>query len=478
MNWNNYFDVVIGVEIHVELDTKTKMFSPAKNIFDAEPNTTVNQIDLAYPGTLPLINKQAVKYAIALAKALKMEIDSEMHFDRKNYFYPDLPKGFQITQFYRPIGQNGVIDVIFGDGKIKQVTIERIHLEEDTARQHHDENGTKLDYNRAGVPLIEIVSNPVMSSAEEAAAYVDAIRKTALALKISDAKLEQGSLRADINISLKPKGVKEFGTKVEIKNMNSLNNIKKAIEFEIIDQAKKLFKNEKILQQTKRFDDQSNSTITMRVKTGQTDYKYFPEPNIPFIKISDEFIESIKLPELPVERFKRYKSYEIQDIYIQSLNNDLKLADYFDSISYPDKTKLAKIFFAEVVSLANSKSLNAYELNINPENITKAIELLDQEIISGKSIKKLIPLLQDFNGDINDLLDEHKLKQISDLNLISQIISEIISQSENIVIEYPNRPERVLKMILGLAMKKTDGQISPTIADEVTKKILQKKFNL
>ncbi|AKA50069.1 glutamyl-tRNA amidotransferase [Mycoplasmopsis gallinacea] len=472
----NNFETVIGIEIHVELKTQTKMFSPSRIDFEAAPNTCANQIDLGYPGTLPLINKQAVKYAVALAKALKMEIDDELHFDRKNYFYPDLPKGFQITQYYRPIGKNGVLSIETSNG-LKEIQIERIHLEEDTARQHHDENGTKLDYNRAGIPLIEIVSYPTIKNADEAAAYVDMIKKTVLALEISEGKLEQGSLRADINISLRPFGTKEFGTKVEIKNMNSLSNIKKAIEYEIALQREKILTHQEILQQTKRFDDQKNINVVMRTKTGTTDYKYFPEPNIPFIKLSKEFIDSVILKELPLEKKNRYLEGNIQNIYVQSLIDDIELSKYFDSIPYPDKDKLSKVFFAEVVSLANAKGIHPVELKIKPEFIQQSLELLEEGVISGKSLKKLIPLLSGFQGDVNELLEKENLKQISDPKLINNLISEIINGNEELISEYPNRPEKVVKFILGAMMKKTGGQINPQLANDSTVEFLKNKFN-
>ncbi|WP_406613739.1 Asp-tRNA(Asn)/Glu-tRNA(Gln) amidotransferase subunit GatB [Mycoplasma corogypsi] len=472
----NNFETIIGIEIHLELKTKTKMFSPAPIDFNAEPNTCAHQIDLGYPGCLPQVNKQAVKFGVALAKALNMQIDDELHFDRKNYFYPDLPKGYQITQFYRPIGQNGTIEITTQNG-VKQIGIERIHLEEDTARQYHADSGTKLDYNRAGIPLIEIVTYPVIKSAEEAAAYVDAIRKTALCLEISDAKLEQGSLRADINISLRPLGYQGFGTKVEIKNMNSLSNIKRAIENEIQIQREKILKGEEILQQTKRFDDVTNSNIVMRTKTGTTDYKYFPEPNIPFIKLTKEFIDSVELKELPAQKLARYQSHNIQNIYIQSLLDDLDLAKYFDSIEYADKDKLSKVFFAEVVSLANASGLKAYELGIKPDHIKEAIELLDSEIISGKSLKKLVPLLVKFEGNIEELLDKHNLKQITDPALIKQLVDKIINDNQALINEYPTRPDRVIKFILGAIMKETGGQVNPQLSNDITVSTLKERFN-
>lgn len=470
---NNY-ETIIGIEIHLELNTKTKMFSPAKIDFNAEPNTTANQIDLGYPGTLPLLNKEAVISGIKLAKALKMDIDTELHFDRKNYFYSDLPKGFQITQFFRPIGSNGKLLIDQNTGF--SVEIERIHLEEDTARQHHGEV-TQLDYNRAGVPLIEIVTTPCIRNAQQAVAYVSQIRQIALALGISNAKMEEGSLRADINISIRPKGIEKYGTKVEIKNINTFRGIAKAIENEISEQIKKLRTGEVILQQTKRFDPETQTNITMRTKTGEVDYKYFPEPNIPIIKLSDEFLNSIKLNELPWEKSARYESYGIQKIYIDSLANDLELAQYFDSINYKDKDKLSKLFFAELVSLANSKQCHVIDLKIQTKLLEQAIDLMDKGIISGRSFKKLIPLLVNYEGGINTLVKKHSLEQISDTNTIEKWVNQIILENEKVINEYPQRPERVLKMVQGSLMKISGGQVNPTKAIKIVEELLNKKFN-
>ncbi|MBT1319251.1 Asp-tRNA(Asn)/Glu-tRNA(Gln) amidotransferase subunit GatB [Mycoplasma bovis] len=470
----NNFETIIGIEIHLELNTKTKMFSPSKIDFEADANTTVNQIDLGYPGTLPLLNKEAVISGVKLAKALSMTIDNELHFDRKNYFYPDLPKGYQITQFYRPIGSNGRF-VINTESGSKKINIERIHLEEDTARQYHGEK-TKLDYNRAGVPLIEIVSYPEISSADEAVAYVDMIRRIALSLGISSAKMEQGSLRADVNISLRPKGYKGFGTKVEIKNMNSFRAIRNAIDYEIKLQTQKILTNEPILQQTKRYDEESMSTVVMRTKTGTIDYKYFPEPNIPFIKFSDEFINNVKLNELPWEKEERYKNEGIQDIYIKSLINDIELANYFDSINYFDRSKLSKLFFAEVVSLANSKNVKAYELGLKPQALESAIGLLDDEVISGKSFKKLVPLLINYDGDLNKLIKENNLEQISDEQTITKWIDDVIEKNGTLVAEYTERSEKVIKFVLGNVMMLSGGKVNPQKANDLLMKLLNKKF--
>lgn len=302
------------------------------------------------------------------------------------------------------------------------------------------------------------------------------LKKTVQSLEISEGKLEQGTLRADINISLRPVGFEGFGTKVEIKNLNSLSNIEKAIENEIKIQAEKILTGVEILQETKRFDDQKNQNVTMRVKTGTVDYKYFPEPNIPFIKLSREFIDSVKISEMPLEKEERYNREGIQNIYIQSLIDDIELSKFFDSIEYRDKDKLSKIFFAEVVSLANLKGTKAYNLNISPKYISESISLMDEGIISGKSLKKMIPLLVGFNGEIKNLLKEHNLEQISNPELITNYINKIINENDSLVSEYNERPDKVIKFVLGSLMKETGGQVNPILSNDIVLRVLNDKF--
>ena len=302
------------------------------------------------------------------------------------------------------------------------------------------------------------------------------IRRIALSLGISNAKMEQGSLRADVNISLRPYGYEGYGTKVEIKNLNSFRAVKNAIEYEQKYQEYHIWSGKPIFQETKRYDEETQSTITMRRKTGEIDYKYFPEPNIPFIKLSKSFLDSIKLNELPWEREVRYTKENIQEIYINSLNNDLDLAKYFDSIKYHDRDKLSKLFFAEIVSLANTKNVHPKDLGIKNEHLEQALKLLDDEVISGKSFKKLIPLLVCYTGQLNKLVNENNLKQISDEATISAWANEIISKNSDQVKEYKERPERVLKFVLGNIMKLSNGQVSPTKANDIVIKLLDNKF--
>ncbi|VEU69694.1 Aspartyl/glutamyl-tRNA(Asn/Gln) amidotransferase subunit B [Mycoplasmopsis californica] len=458
------FETIIGIEIHLELNTKTKMFSGALIDFNADPNTKVTPIDIAYPGTLPLLNKEAVVSGIKLAKALKMEIDHLLRFDRKNYFYPDLPKGFQITQQFHPIGKNGALKINV-NGKEHLVEIERIHLEEDTARQHHYEEDTFIDYNRAGIPLIEIVTRPVIHSADVAAKYVETIRQIALSQNISDARMEQGSLRADVNLSLRPLGSQLFGTKVEIKNINTISNIKKAIENEIAIQTKKLLGNIKIEQETKRFDEATQTNISMRKKTGAIDYKYFREPNIPSIKLENKFVDGIKLAELPWEKEDRYRKHNINDIYLTRLLNDYKLADFFDGIEYNDLDKKSKILFNEFVAYANSVNKHVTEIGINQEKIKECLEFIDKGVISGKQLKTLVPLLVNASKTVFDLIKENDLMQLSDEKELTKIIDSIITPE--LKIQYKENPERVIRQISGQLMKITKAKANPVVSNKI-----------
>ncbi|MGZ9429051.1 Asp-tRNA(Asn)/Glu-tRNA(Gln) amidotransferase subunit GatB [Mycoplasma sp. 1012] len=468
---NNY-EVVIGIEIHLELNTKTKMFSAAKNSFNEENNKNISLVDLAYPGTLPLLNKEAVIKAIKLAKALKMNIDNELHFDRKNYFYPDLPKGFQITQQFRPIGKNGKVSFKINN-EVNEISIERIHLEEDTAKQLHTEQGTFLDYNRAGIPLIEIVTHPVIKNSNQAAKYIETIAKIAKFLGISDAKLEEGSLRADINLSLNKPG-EGFGTKVEIKNINSISNVKKAIELEIEVQTLKLNNNEKIIQQTKRFDDVLQQNIVMREKTGAVDYRYYPEPNIPVIQLKEEFIDSIKLDKLHWEWEEELLNQSVSNIYVEQLLNNFDWLQFFNKINFDNKDKLAKFFFSEIVPIIKEKSIDS--LNITPNNIVEILTLEKNNSISSKQAKEIVLYKEQENLSIDEIIKKYNLVQIENNDLIQKILNNLILENEQLLNDYENRPERVIKFFLGQIMKQTKGQANPQKANELTIKTIEEKI--
>ncbi|WP_241006155.1 Asp-tRNA(Asn)/Glu-tRNA(Gln) amidotransferase subunit GatB [Mycoplasma enhydrae] len=454
----NKWQLVIGIEIHLELNTKTKMFSAAPNLYTNEANINVSHIDLAYPGSLPLVNKEAIIKAIKLAKALNMEIDQKIRFDRKNYFYPDLTKGYQITQQFNPIGKNGIINIKVDD-TWKQIAIERIHLEEDTAKSMHEGNLTYLNYNRAGVPLIEIVSKPVMHSAKEASAYVEAIRQTALALNISDAKMNEGSLRVDLNISLKQAADTKLGTKVEIKNLNSVSNVEKAINYEFQEQIKILENNQSVQQQTKRFDEASEKTVVMRSKSDSIDYKYFPDPNIPYIDLPKEIIDSIEIEELPFEREKRYISLGLNQVQISQLINNVAYANFVDSISTSDFKKNVNIFFSEFVSFLNSEQLDLNQLNLNQEDKNNFFQWILDGKINKKDIKLVLKKhIENPKQTLKSIIEINNLF-IKTTNLsLDSIIQEIFNENPNLKDEFKNNPNRASKFTTGQVMKKTMGK--------------------
>ncbi|MDK2819578.1 MAG: Asp-tRNA(Asn)/Glu-tRNA(Gln) amidotransferase subunit GatB [Mycoplasmataceae bacterium] len=465
-------ETIIGIEIHLELNTKTKLFSSARNNFDSIPNTNASVIDLGYPGTLPSLNKEAVVKAIKLAKVLQMKIENELHFDRKNYYYTDIPKGFQITQQFRPIGSNGSLTLSL-DKNNKKININRIHIEEDTARQIHNLEETLINYNRAGVPLIEIVSEPEINSADEAVNYIDSIRKIATFLDISDSKMSEGSLRADINISLRLLGDSSLGTKVEIKNLNSLNNVRKAIQYEIEYQTKKILLGEKIHQQTKRFDESTLENIVMREKNDGIDYKYFPEPNIPPILLSQKWIDEIQIDEMPWEKRERYLKDNIPNDYVSLLINNLEASKFFDSILIQDRVLLAKYFFAEILPLSKNLNFEDFKSKIKVNDIINLINLSIEGSISGKQLKTLFPKLINLNTTIDELIKKENSVQISDVAELTLLINNIIINNKNLIEEFQERPERCSKFILGQLMKITQGKANPIVASEITLKTLE-----
>lgn len=468
------FELIIGIEIHLEINSKTKMFSAIENNFEAEPNTLISPIDLGYPGTLPTINKEVVIKAIKLAKALNMEIDHELHFDRKNYFYSDLPKGYQITQQFRPIGKNGSITISKANDETKQIPIERIHMEEDTARQQHYDNQTLINYNRAGVPLIEIVSCPEIRSAEEAVQYIEEIQRIAKFLDISDAIMAKGSLRADINLSVRMLGTKTYGTRVEIKNLNSLNNVKTAIEYEYNLQVQKIINGIEIDQETKNFDESLLQTVSMRKKTDAIDYKYFPDPNIPVIALDQEWINNIKINELPQAMKKRYLSFGVTENYCNQIINNIDYAKFIDQIEYHDIYQSVKIFFSEIIPLEKKMNQKISSINIKPQDVKECLLLLEKGIISGKQLKQIIPLLVDNTASINDLIEKHGFKLISDKSLITSWINEIVEKYPYLKNDYLTQKEKTLKFMTGEIMKISKGQANPILTTELIEEILRK----
>ncbi|ENY53738.1 Aspartyl/glutamyl-tRNA(Asn/Gln)amidotransferase subunit B [Metamycoplasma alkalescens 14918] len=466
---NSDWELVIGIEIHIELNTKTKMFSSQPNLYSDTPNIYVSPIDLAYPGTLPIVNKQAVIKAIKLAKALNMEIDHLIRFDRKNYFYPDLTKGYQITQQFNPIGKNGSVKIKV-DNDWKTIEIERIHLEEDTAKSLHEKDLTFLNYNRSGVPLIEIVSSPVLHSAKEAVAYVEAIRQTVLAFDISDAKMNEGSLRVDVNISTRKKGTKDLNTRIEIKNLNSISNIEKAIKYEFDYQVDCYEKNQEFEQSTKRFDESKNITILMRSKSDAIDYKYFPDPNIPYIKLNDELINSIEIEELPYEKEKRYLDKGLNSVQISQLINNLEYANFLDHLHTTDFKKTANIFFSEIVSYLNQNNFSNQKIPFDVNQISELMQWVIDEKINKNDIKKILLISkQNPNLSFEEIAKKNHLFLEKKEILLEEIVAQILVENPTLETEFKNNFNRASKFLVGQVMKKTAGKANVIELNELIK---------
>ena len=464
------FEAVIGLEIHVEMKTKSKMFSSGPVSYGEDPNTQVNVVDMGFPGVMPVVNKQAVINAIRVSNALHMSIDDVVMFERKNYFYSDLPKGYQITQQFRPIGSNGYLTINTSQGE-RKIGIERLHMEEDTCKQLHSWDFSLLDYNRAGIPLIEIVSRPDLRTGEEAAKYVEKIRSIVSFLDVSDGKMEEGSLRCDVNISLREKGTEKFGTKVEIKNLNSIANIQKAIDFEISRQSIILDFGGVIEQETRRFDEGSKETVLMRVKTDAVDYKYFTEPNIAPIKLSKEFIdEAIKTsPELAEVKLERYKGLGLNDYDSSLLIADKDVSNYFDeaSKSGANPKLLANWVIGDIQSVLNKEGISIKEFKISPAYLAELVLLIEQGKVSNKQAREMFAKMLDNPVSPKKLLEESGTSLISDEETLKAIVKEVVDANEQSVIDYKNGKDRALGFIVGQIMKKTQGKANPGLASKI-----------
>ncbi|EDT87783.1 glutamyl-tRNA(Gln) amidotransferase, subunit B [Ureaplasma parvum serovar 14 str. ATCC 33697] len=474
------FEVIIGIEVHTALNTKTKMFSNTATSHKSIPNTLINEIDLALPGTLPTVNQEVVHKGLFLANALHMRTNHQfIAFDRKHYYYLDLPKGYQITQNYFPIGQNGYIQIIDEYNNLKRIRIKQIHLEEDTAKQTNIGNQIYLDYNRAGWPLIEIVSEADLRSAQETVLFLEELRKILLFNDISDAKMEDGSLRVDVNVSIRPQGAKKFGTKVEIKNINSISNVAKAIDYEIRRQLNLILLNQNVEQQTRRFDDNTNTTVFMRSKNDAINYRYIREANIAPIHLSDDYVKKLFLT----------KSCSINDLRQQLAQKGLVssaieqlLSDgpLFKAFKYVDKIvnnplSVYKWLCLEFIGLINKNTQNIEE--ITPEllqKIARMILLFDQTLINGKQTKIILEKIYLTNKDPQILIKELGFEQITNENEITKLWHQILAKNQEMLLQYNERPDRVEKFFMGEIMKLTKAQANPTISFNVLKKILQK----
>ena len=474
MSW----ETVIGLEVHVQLSTKTKLFSGASTGFGAEPNTQVDLIDLGLPGVLPVVNKEAFYKAIRFGLATKAEINQVSMFDRKNYFYPDLPKGYQITQMEKPIVGMGSITIDV-DGEEKLINITRAHLEEDAGKSIHDlfDGETGVDLNRAGTPLLEIVSEPEISSAKEAVAYFKAIHQLVTFLDICDGNMAQGSMRCDVNVSIKKAEDKELGTRAEIKNINSFKFIEKAINFEIARQIKLLEKGESVVQETRLYDSIKNETRSMRSKEAANDYRYFPEPDLLPVVISDKELEEIieGLPELPKEKEKRFiDEYNLEISEARILSSSKTMAELFERASEKakDSNLVAKWLVGDISALLNKDNISIEESKLSLENFVKLIERISDNTISGKIAKSLLEDVWETGNDVDNLIQEKGLVQIQDESVLEEIATKVIESNEDQVAAYKSGKDRLFGFFVGQVMKETQGKANPKSVNDILKKLL------
>ncbi|MCU9594252.1 Asp-tRNA(Asn)/Glu-tRNA(Gln) amidotransferase subunit GatB [Caldibacillus thermolactis] len=473
------FEAVIGLEVHVELKTKSKVFSPSPNQFGAEPNTNTNVIDFGYPGVLPVLNKEAVNFAMKAAMALNMDIATESSFDRKNYFYPDNPKAYQITQDAQPIGRNGWIEIEV-NGKTKRIGINRLHLEEDAGKLIHTEDGSLVDLNRQGTPLIEIVSEPDIRTPEEAYAYLEKLKAIIQYTGVSDVRMEEGSLRCDANVSLRPIGQEKFGTKTELKNLNSFNFVRKGLEYEIKRQEKVLLAGGVINQETRRYDEATGETILMRVKEGSDDYRYFPEPDLVELYIDDEWKERVRasIPELPDARKKRYiEELGLPEYDAKVLTMTKEMSDFFDATvaNGADAKQASNWLMGEVSAYLNAEQKELHEIALTPESLAGMIKLIDNGTLSSKMAKKVFSELIKKGGDPEKIVKEKGLVQISDEATLLKLVTEALDNNPQSIEDYKNGKDRAIGFLVGQIMKKTKGQANPQLLNKILLEEIKKR---
>ncbi len=474
------FETVIGLEVHVELKTNSKIFSPAPAHFGAEPNSNTNIVDWGYPGVLPVMNKQALEFGMRAALALNCEISKETHFDRKNYFYPDNPKAYQISQFDQPIGHDGWIEIEV-EGKKKKIRIERVHLEEDAGKNMHGIGGySYVDLNRQGTPLIEIVSEADMRSPEEAYAYLEALRSIIQFTDVSDVKMEEGSMRCDANISIRPYGQEAFGIKTELKNLNSMTFVKKGLAFEEKRQANVLLSGGEIQQETRRFDETTNKTILMRVKEGSSDYRYFPEPDLPRFVIDDEWINEVQasLPEMPQSRRQRYiHEMDLPEYDAMVLTQTKEMSDFFEATiaQGADAKQVSNWLMGEVSAYLNSEKLALADTKLTAENLAGMIQLIADGTISSKIAKKVFRELITNGGSAKEVVEAKGLVQLSDPAQLLPMINDILDQNSQSVEDFKNGKDRAVGFLVGQIMKASKGKANPGVVNKLLQEELAKR---
>ena len=470
MSW----ECVIGLEAHVQLSTETKLFSRASTSFGEEPNTNVNLVDCGLPGVLPTVNRNAFYKAIRFGIAVDADINQTSLFDRKNYFYPDLPKGYQITQMELPIVSGGKVEIEI-EGTKKIINLTRAHLEEDAGKSIHEGMaGTGVDLNRAGTPLLEIVSEPEISSAKEAVAYMKALHQIVTFLDVSDGNMSQGSLRCDANVSVRKKGDKKLGTRTEIKNINSFRFIEKAINYEIERQIDVIESGESVTQETRLYDSIKNETRPMRSKEFANDYRYFPDPDLLPVMISDEEIEEIKatFPEMPKDKFIRYQSeFKIPKNDAQIISSSKNLATFFEECmeNAKDAKLLSNIMIGDISSLLNKENIEITDSKLSTKNVSELVNLVTEGVISGKIAKTVLEETWDSGLSPIEIVESSGLKQIDDDDEIERIIDQIISEHPDQVSAYKGGKDKLFGFFVGQIMKATEGKANPASANKILK---------
>lgn len=473
------FETVIGLEVHVELKTKSKIFSSSPNAFGDHPNENINPKDLGFPGTLPVLNEEAVNYGMKASLALNCDIASETVFDRKHYFYPDNSAAYQISQDEQPIGENGWIDIEV-NGEKKKIGIERIHLEEDAGKLTHGADSSLVDYNRQGTPLIEIVSEADIRSPEEAYAYLEKLKSIIQYTGVSDVRMEEGSLRCDANISLRPEGQEEFGTKTELKNLNSFAFVKSGLEHEVERQTEILSDGGAIEQETRRYDEKSKKTILMRVKGSADDYRFFTDPDIVPLYIDEAWKEKIRaeIPELPDARMNRYiEEMDLSAYDAGVITSTKEMADFFENTVNldADAKQTANWLMGDLSAHLNKQGLELHDLAITPEGLAKMINLVKDGTISSKIAKKVFAELLENGGDPEKIVKEQGLVQISDEGQLKEVITQVLDENEQSITDYKDGKGRALGFLVGQVMKATKGQANPQLANKILEEEINKR---
>ncbi|MCQ2082013.1 MAG: Asp-tRNA(Asn)/Glu-tRNA(Gln) amidotransferase subunit GatB [Lachnospiraceae bacterium] len=472
------YETVIGLEVHVELATKTKIFCGCSTAFGGAPNTHTCPVCTGMPGSLPVLNKQVLEYAVAVGLATNCDITQYCKFDRKNYFYPDNPQNYQISQLYLPICRNGYVEIETENGT-KDIGIHEIHMEEDAGKLIHDEwdDCSYVDYNRSGVPLIEIVSEPDMRSADEVIAYLEKLKMIVQYLGASDCKLQEGSMRADVNLSIREVGAKEFGTRTEMKNLNSFKAIRRAIEGETERQIDIIESGEKVIQETRRWDDNEGESYAMRSKEDAQDYRYFPDPDLVPISLSDEFLDEIKSrqPEFRNEKMARYmEEYKLPEYDVNIITESKKMADIFENTVAigADPKKVSNYLMGETMRILKEKEMDPQDISFKPEALAKLIKLQESKAINGKVAKDVFEVLFFEDIDPEKYVEEKGLKTVNDEGALRKVVEEVIKNNPQSVEDYHNGKEKAIGFLVGQTMKAMQGKADPASVNAMLKEFL------